>query len=98
MNDEPIKACDHPDRAETEGAQMKHDIIVRDGERIVDVRKGDGSEPRPHVMCCAGCRKEGVCHGCGVDVSRNNPTNFRGRCTSGACATCCNRLHRHPLG
>jgi hypothetical protein len=71
-----------------------HDIIIRDAEGNVSrIAKGEASEARPHAASCVGCRREGVCIGCGEKT-----TIATGKCTSGACRSCCYRVHRHPAG
>ena len=69
---------------------LDHDLIVeKDGRK--SIVKGD-STGRPHAVSCLGCRRESVCHGCGKAITRLD------RCTSGACPSCCYKLHKHPKG
>ena len=71
-----------------------HDVLGLD-QRLT---KADDTAPYPHVLCCAGCRRLRICHGCGFPVSAAAHPGTRARCTSGACPRCCNALHKHPQG
>lgn len=63
-----------------------HDVL-KTVSNITSVIKGAGTEAKPHAPNCAGCAALRQCHGC------NSTINEADRCTMGACANCCSKMH-----